>query len=954
MAEITNQETPALDLDRSVVANQTIAIVVELANEIHPGRRGRSFAGAESDLDRDLGFDSLGRAELILRLDRAFKVRLPDRLIADARTPADLIEAILAAEPSSMELVHAQLEAPVDLATVAPPTNAGSLIEVLQHHVEAHPERPHVGIWQGDRISERLNYGQLHSEALSIAYGLRQKGLEAGDKVAIMLPTGLDFFRTFFGILYAGGVPVPIYPPFRRAQVEEHIRRQAGILNNAQVGILVTEEEIRRVGSLLEALVTSLRHVATCDSLKKGTGRLERPYSARPDTVALIQYTSGSTGDPKGVVLTHANLLANIRAMGAALEANSKDVFVSWLPLYHDMGLIGAWLGSLYFGSRVVIMSPLTFLADPLRWLRAISQQRGTLSAAPNFAFELCMKRLGEETNTGLDLSCLRAVVNGAEPVSSSTIRRFTEFLGQYGFRPEAMEPVYGLAESSVGLAFPPLGRRPIIDRVDRSALAHSGVAEPAKNGDPTAIEFVACGRPLVNHQVRVVDDMGLELPERHQGRLQFKGPSATAGYFRNKDKTRELFRGDWLESGDLAYIASGDVYLTGRIKDMIIRAGRNIYPHEVEEFVGSLDGVRKGCVAVFGSADIESGNERLVVLAETRLQDQSELVALEKRIQDATLDILELPPDVVVLAPPHTVPKTSSGKVRRSAARSLFEANALYRKPQSLWWQISRLEMAGLVNNARWSMRSAAAVLYAGYWWFVLAVIACLVWPAVMLLSRRAWRHAVIGKATRLWFFLTGIGLDINGKIPGSNDHVVIIANHASYLDGAVLSAAIPGELTFISKQEFADQFFTGGFLRRLGTLFVRRVDTAAGIKGAEVIVATAKAGHRLSIFPEGTLLRRPGLLGFRLGAFIAAVEAGTAVVPVSIRGTRTVLRGEQWFPRRGDIMIEIGHRIEPQGTGFQAAVQLRDAARSWVLEHCGEADLSEEEVDLAAWGQL
>ncbi|MGI9424639.1 MAG: 1-acyl-sn-glycerol-3-phosphate acyltransferase, partial [Hyphomicrobiaceae bacterium] len=462
------------------------------------------------------------------------------------------------------------------------------------------------------------------------------------------------------------------------------------------------------------------------------------------------------------------------------------------------------------------------------------------------------------------------------------------------------------------------------------------------------------CGRPLVNHQVRIVDDLGLELPERHQGNLQFKGPSVTQGYYRNPDKTRELYSGDWLNSGDLAYISDGDIFLTGRIKDMIIRAGRNIYPHEVEEFVGGLEGVRKGCVAAFASPDPRTGTERLVVLAETRLQDEADLAALEQRIRDASFDILDLPPDSIVLAPPHTVPKTSSGKIRRSAARSLFESDALRSEPQSLWWQIVRLELEGLANRSRSLARSASSVCYAVYWWLTLVLIASLVWPAVMLLPKRSWRHAVIGNATRFWFLLTGIKLDVVGRPPNSAERGVIVANHSSYIDGAVLSAAIPGALTFIAKQEFSNRFIEGGFLRRLGTLFVHRVDTSAGLKGAESIVAAAKAGERIVIFPEGTLLRRPGLLSFRLGAFTAASEAGVDVVPVSIRGTRTVLRGEQWFPRHGHIRVDIGDPIRPESSDFHDVLRLRDAARAWMLTHCGEADLAGEDINLGVWGQL
>lgn len=939
--------------DRAAITEETIRTIVDLATELGPRRSAPLTATLNSDLDRDLGFDSLGRAELVRRLDRAFAVQLPDRLIADARTPGDLVDAILAAEPASFEPVRVQGAPAEDLRSVTPPSMAGTLIEALQYHVDAHGDRPHVALWRGDRIDEVLTYGQLHDQALRVAQGLQRIGLEPGDRVAIMLPTGMAFFVTFFGVLYAGGVPVPIYPPFRRAQVEEHIRRQAGILSNAEVGILVTERDILRVGGLLKRLVGSLRHVATTDDLSQGPRALASPSPIVAGDVALIQYTSGSTGDPKGVVLTHANLLANIRAMGAALEATSRDVFVSWLPLYHDMGLIGAWLGSLYFGARAVVMSPLTFLGDPLRWLRAIAQQRGTLSAAPNFAYELCLKSVRDIDLSALDLSCLRALVNGAEPISPATVRDFTSRFAPCGLRPGALAPVYGLAESSVGLAFPPLGRMPPIDRVDRTVLADTSFAKPAAPDHASAIEFVACGRPLANHQVRIVDRMGLELPERHQGRLQFKGPSSTGGYFRNEEKTAELFSGDWLESGDLAYIASGDVYLTGRIKDMIIRAGRNIYPHEVEAGVGALDGVRKGCVAVIASVDPATGSERLVVVAETRLRKADDLVALEQTIRGATLDIIDMPPDTVVLVAPRTVPKTSSGKIRRSAAKALFEAGTLEREQRSLWWQIVRLELTGLISTIHSLTRSALAVAYAAYWWFVLSLLAVMVWPAVMLLPRRSWRHAAVAAATRCWFRLVGIKFDVAGSLPEGAGRVVIIANHASYLDGAALSAAIPGPLTFIAKYEFANQFFAGGFLRRLGTLFVRRVDRAGSIEGAEAIVDAARIGERVAIFPEGTLLRRPGVLGFKMGAFLAAAEADAVVIPVAIRGTRNVLRGEQWFPRRGSIAVEIGDPIAPPGYDFQAVVRLRDAARSWILTHCEEVDLAGENVDLSSWDQ-
>jgi 1-acyl-sn-glycerol-3-phosphate acyltransferase len=949
-------ESAGAPVPEEAIAARIVGIVRDLALELRPRRGGAPKVDLDSDLDRDVGLDSLGRAELLLRLDREFKVRLPDSLIGDARRPRDLLVSVLAASPTVAAPAmgapgRAALRAPLPAAVE--PTAAATLIDVLAAHVEAHAERPHILLWRSDDADTVVTYGDLDRNARAVAHGLMLRGIGRGDRVAIMLPTEAAFFHTFFGVLLAGAIPVPIYPPFRRAQVEDHLRRQAGILRNAEARLIVTDAEIRRVGGLLRGLVVSLEEVVTAAELgRDGVGAPAVP--ADRDTTALIQYTSGSTGDPKGVVLSHANLLANIRCMGEALEAGSGDVFVSWLPLYHDMGLIGAWLGCLYYGVPTVIMPPLTFLADPARWLRAIARHRATLSAAPNFAFELCVRNVRDEDIAGLDLSSLRTVVNGAEPVSPATIARFVERFAPYGLRPEAMAPVYGLAECSVGLAFPPVGRPPVIDRVARTALARSGIAKPAAPGDGTAIQFVACGRPIPRHEIRIVDEAGRELPERHQGRLQFKGPSATSGYFRDAERTRTLCDGEWLESGDLAYVAAGDVYITGRTKDTIKRAGRNICPHELEELVGRIAGVRRGCVAAFPSLDPRTGTERLIVLAETRLTGPAELAQLRQQIAEASVSLLDLMPDEILLAPPHTVPKTSSGKVRRSAARALYEAGALGRSPRALWWQLVRLEAGGLLNRGQRALGALGGTAYAAWWWVVAGIVGASTWLLVLALRRRRLRHAVVGRAARTLFRLTGTPLRIAAQRPIPDAPATLVVNHSSYLDSAVLAAAIPGPLSFVAKGELARQAVAGPFLRRLGTLFVHRLDPKAGVEGTATMVAAAKSGERIVSFPEGTLVRLPGLLGFRLGAFLAAAQAGVPVVPIAIRGTRSILRGGQWRPRRGRISVEIGTPIVPDGNDFAAAVRLRDRARAFVLAHCREPDLAHEPVDIAAWAQL
>jgi 1-acyl-sn-glycerol-3-phosphate acyltransferase len=929
------------------LASRLLGIIRDLAVEVQPHRAGRLTIHLDSDLDRDVGLDSLGRAELLLRLDRNFKVRLPERLIGDAETPRDLLRAVIEAGPAPASFGAGATEPAASLPEAEEPQRAATLLDVLAAHVQARGNRPHIRLWLSDQSEQAITYCELDSAARAMAAGLLERGIEPGDRVAIMLPTGRAFFEAFFGVLMSGGIPVPIYPPFRRAQVEDHLRRQAGILKNAAARLLITDQEIRALGALLMALVTDLRAVETPADLARN-GTIETPVPAGADTTALIQYTSGSTGDPKGVVLSHSNLLANIRAMGEAIEATSRDGFVSWLPLYHDMGLIGAWLGCLYYAAPTAIMPPLAFLANPARWLWSIHRHRATLSAAPNFAFELCLRSASDEQLKGLDLSCLRMVMNGAESVSPHTIRRFSERLRPYGFRPEAMAPVYGLAECSVGLAFPPVGRKPIIDRVQRATLSVSGKASPAAADDRGAIEFVACGRPLPRHQIRIVDAVGRELPDRHQGRLQFKGPSATGGYFRSPAKTKSLFDGEWLESGDLAYIVDGDVFITGRIKDMIIRAGRHVYPHELEEFVGHIEGVRKGCVVAFASYDHRTGTELLVLVAETRLDAPADLEALRARIAEASLALLDRPPDLVLLVPPHTVPKTSSGKIRRSAARALYESGSLAPGVKPLWWQIARIALSGAVVRVGRTARVAGEIGYAAYWWAALAALGVVVWLMVALLPRRSWRHAALRGGARAFFRTVGIPLDVVGKESSPKGPAMIVANHASYLDGLVLSAVLCGEFSFVAKDEFRRQFVAGVFLRRLGTSFVRRTDPKGGVEDTASLLEAAREGRRIVTFPEGTFTRMPGLLGFRLGAFLVAAQAGLPVYPIAIRGTRAILRSGQWLPRRGRIAIFVERRLEADGSDFAAALRLRDKARALILARIHEPDLAHETVEL------
>lgn len=920
------------------------ALVRDMVRELS-SRRGEPHVGLESSLDRDLGFDSLGRMELLSRLERRFGVVLPDQLLTSAETVRDLLRAVNRGEtpPPSPSVPRPGPAMPGDGHAAH---EARTLVEMLEIQARQAPGRIHIHLYPADDRHEEISAAALLDEASEVGAGLQRLGVEAGQSVAIMLPTSRDYLATFFGTLLAGAVPVPLYPPLRPAQIEDHLRRHRQILANARARVLVTVPEARPLARILKAQLDDLASVETATDLRGASRPLVKPAVSPQDT-AFLQYTSGSTGTPKGVILSHANLLANIRAMGRAVRAGPEDVFVSWLPLYHDMGLIGAWLGSLYHGCPLVLLSPMSFLRRPSRWLWAIHNHRGTLSAAPNFGYELCLSKIGDDELQGLDLSSWRIAFNGAEPVSPATLERFADRFARYGLRPEALAPVYGLAEASVGLAFPPPERGPLIDCIDRQVLQRSGVAEPVPPDNPEALRVVACGQPLAGHRIRIVDDHDRELPERHEGHLQFRGPSVTSGYFRSPAQTGDLFHGQWLDSGDLAYQAGGDVFLTGRVKDIIIRGGRNICPYELEEAIGGIEGVRKGCVAVFGVEG--ETTERLVILAESRLRDPGELESLRERIYDVSVDILGTPPEEVVLAPPHSVPKTSSGKIRRAASRELYEQGRLDRPPRAVWWQLTRLTLASFVPLLRRRRKQILATLHAGWCWSVFGLLGALAWILAAGLPGRRVRWTAMRAAARLLVRLSGTKLHVRGLEHLAGDKALILAgNHQSYLDAIVLTAVLPREVVFVAKAELANRFAARVLLSRLGVEFVERFDGSRAVADARRLADLAASGRSIFFFPEGTLRPMPGLLPFRMGAFLAAAENGLGVVPVTIRGTRSKLRGGTWFPRRGPVSVTLGPPRCAEGSDWQAAVALRDDVRSDILARCGEPDLGSGEADL------
>jgi acyl carrier protein len=924
-----------------------LEVIRSLVAEVRPAAAGSVRLG--SRLEADLGLDSLAVAELLVRVEERFACTLPEEVLVRVETPSDLLRELSEAQgrPTSVAVGTAPIDrGDRSAADRGAPDDVGTLVGLLEWHAEHHPDRTHLRVLGGHEQGDlELTYGQLLEGALRTAAGLRQRQVAPGSAVAVMLPTSREYFTTFFGVLLAGCIPAPIYPPGRPSGLEDHLRRHVRVLDNAGASALVTVPEARPLARLLTPHVPTLRELVTPADLEAAGGHPPRVTPAARDT-ALLQYTSGSTGDPKGVVLSHANLLANIRAMREAGELSPEDVFVSWLPLYHDMGLIGSWLLSLATGIPFVVLSPLRFLTRPVSWFQAIHEHGGTVSGGPNFGYELCLRRIDDDELEGIDLRSWRLAFNGAEPVSPHTVTRFIDRFSAVGFRPGAMTPVYGLAESSVALTVPPIGRGPVIDRVAREPLRRTGRAIPVgdEDGGPAGVaRFVSCGAPMRGHELRIVGRDGTALGERSEGRVQFRGPSATSGYHRNPAATDRLFDDGWLETGDLGYLASGELHLTGRLKDLIVRAGRNLHPSELEEAVGAIDGVRRGCVAVFPTTDPRTGTEQLVVLAETRRSDAEARAELHRAINHAVSEVAGTAPDDIVLAGPGAVPKTSSGKVRRAAARERYESGQIDGAHRPVWWQVVRLAVAGLWPRARRVVPSVLATVYGIYALGLFALIAGVVFPAVVLTPGVGRRWRLVRGAGRLLFYLAGVPMIVRGTdhLPATGPYV-LAANHASFLDPLVLASVLSEPPVWVAVGGLAGNPLVRLFLHRLDAHLVGRGDRVRAAEDRRVLTDLVRSGRCVAFFPEGRRSPAPGLEPFRLGAFLVAADAGVRVVPVALRGTRRLLPVGQRLPRWTRITVTVEPAVRTEQTGWAGAMELHLATRAAILRHCGEPDLA------------
>ncbi len=889
----------------------------------------------DASLTHELGIGSLERGELFARFESVFGLQLPESLMVSANSLRDVAAFIKTAKPEfSVPKMTAHSHGDSVFVDVS---SAKTLVEVLKRYAEQEPERVHIIFQDALGKEETLTYGKLYAQSQILASNLLAEGLQPAETVAIMLPTCFEFFYSFFGVLLAGGIPVPIYPPLRADQFEEYVKRETIILHTAQVRMLISFIEAKSLSQLLYNFVPSLKKVFTASEVLDRARDNTLIFPQAEDT-AFIQYTSGSTGNPKGVQLTHQNLLANLKTYGEALQIKPTDVVVSWLPLYHDMGLIGAWLGSLYYGMTLVLMSPLTFLARPERWLWAIHYHRGTISAAPNFAYELCLKKIPAAMLEGLDLSCWRLALNGAETVYPKTLRAFVESFGNYGFQSTTMFPVYGLAENTLGVTFPKLGQRVRIDCVDRDILLKEKRAIPVATGKRASQEFVSCGVPLPSVDVRIVDDEGHLLSDRAIGCLQFKGPSAMQGYYRNMEASEKIYFDGWWDSGDLAYQADGEIFITGRSKDMIIKAGRNIYPAEVEQVCAQLEKIRKGCVIAFGIRNPAMGTEKFIIVAETKELDVHVRQQIGRTMNEMVMAQIGIPPDEIVLVKPKTLPKTSSGKLRRSACKELYLAKKLGRRRLPVWMQAIKLYAGTLISGVKKVIGLALKLVYTLY-----LVSITLVTFLVLLLCIFLFPRKIGQRLTQLWLrllFLLALcrrKINFTENLP-STAPVVYVVNHASYIDVAALMSVLPTNVAYVGKAALSKAPILPYIIKKFGYLYVSRDDVKKAIDETQVLIETLQQGRSVVIFPEGTFTSAVGLRPFKMGAFKIAAQTQFPISPIALRGTRQILRANSFLLRPGKITLTVCPFLVAKGEQWEDLLALKNEAYQAIVKHCGE----------------
>ncbi|MBP7735258.1 MAG: fatty acyl-AMP ligase [Spirochaetes bacterium] len=550
-----------------------------------------------------------------------------------------------------------------------------TLVEALERRAGLNPE---FLIFMDLKNKEtRVSASEVLEKAGSVAQYLMARGLKQNDKVVIMLPTGRNFAYVYFGIIIAGGVPVPVSQPAGTSNIGKYLDNLTHIIHDCEARYFITYDKIKLIaGSLMN--ISNLVNGFLFDDEIFANPVSKEEYKkfpvVKPNDLALIQYTSGTTGKPKGVMLSHRNLLHNIHGIGVASAMTDNDVGISWLPMYHDMGLIGGFLSTMYWNIPLVLMAPEAFIFRPIWWLENISKYRVTMGVAPNFGYHYCVTRIEDKDVHKLDLGSWRLALNGAEPVDRVTLNKFLEKFKPCGLREDIFLPVYGMAEDSLAATFPSLDRTTVARRFMRSKLEEDDRAVDSNSQNSQEyIDLVSVGYPLVGQEIRIVDDHGKILHEREVGEICVKSPSLMSGFYKNPKATKEAVRDGWLHSGDMGFVLDGMLFISGRKKEMIIKRGKNIYPYDIERIASTVKGIRKGCCAAFDVHNEEQGTEDLVLVCETTVKDKKELERLRQEVHSEILAKLGIAPDDIRLVPRESIPKTTSGKTQRFLCKKIY-----------------------------------------------------------------------------------------------------------------------------------------------------------------------------------------------------------------------------------------------------------------------------------------
>ena len=544
---------------------------------------------------------------------------------------------------------------------------------------------------------QSMPWSEVHDRARRLAGALAERGIRPGDRVAMVLPTGPDFMDAFFGTLLAGAVPVPLYPPVRLGRMDEYVRDTARMLTVVGARILLSDARTRLLLGGAVALARPALGCPTVAELRHGAVAHEAPVDG--EALALIQFSSGSTVDPKPVALTHHALLAQVAALRMLLPVptGSPATGVTWLPLYHDMGLIGCLLEAMYYPASLVLIPPDQFLARPALWLRALSRHRGVVSPAPSFAYGLCVKRIRDDDLAGVDLRHWRYALNGAEPVSAEGQRRFAARFAPFGFRAESLMPVYGLSECALAVTFT------AADGAKRECAVDAGVLAAAGRVSTGGLRIVSVGSPVPGAAVDVCDDDRASLGERRVGRVWIRAPFVMREYFGQADASAAAIRDGWLDTGDLGFIDGGELFITGRAKDVVIIRGANHAPQSFEGCLEDVEGLRTGCAVALGHVPADGGDESLLILAE---RAGVAAPGLEARIVAAIVEGTGIVPHTVVVLAPGTLPRTSSGKLRRGEALRRFRTGELAPAPAANALRVGAQVMKSLAAFARTRFR--------------------------------------------------------------------------------------------------------------------------------------------------------------------------------------------------------------------------------------------------------